>query len=70
MSFSVIISGRLDEELDRSQLLAILKAETLLDLKAREVSAVDVLFRLDYEAEGYEIVIGVKPRIANAAGKA
>jgi hypothetical protein len=40
-----------DEELDSSQLLAILEAETLLDLKMREVSADDVLFRLDNESE-------------------
>jgi hypothetical protein len=55
---------QIDESLNAVQLLAMLKRERLVNTRGEVVEAEDILFRLDRESVGYEIVIGVEERAA------
>ncbi|HZZ14491.1 MAG TPA: hypothetical protein VFE08_00865 [Candidatus Sulfotelmatobacter sp.] len=55
---------QIDEEIDGPKLMAMLGRETLVNTRGEIVAVGDVLFRMDNEPAGYEIVIGVRERAA------
>ena len=54
----------IQEEVDGPKLMAMLSRETLIDAQGDVIAVEDVLYRLDNAGEGYEVMFGLRERVA------
>ena len=55
---------QIEEDVDGPKLMAMLSRETLIDAQGEVIAVEDVLYQLDNEGDGYEVMFGLRERVA------